>query len=364
MEPQTTEDDGIMLREVNVGIEDDCEIALFYNHVRFIVVLKRSGPEDEESIEEVMLKELEDSDKNPDPFVYERCLEEIQELTISKSKDMIYKLAPKRRLDDCNDNITLEGWLYPTTFVLQLRTVRKELRVEQLGGIKEATYNHESAYLLSKTLPFDKDEVQFVSAKDIEVIETQTLNFENFNKVSWRGLFYAFKSASKGNEKQLVREMRVLRDLSKIQWPEKDSLHIPRLHAIVESKRGVVGFLEDYIDSSGNLYEHMIGFDDMSDDSITKITNEERDRWIKQIEEGVQFLHQNGIVWGDAKPENVLIDKERNAWLIDFGGSWTQGWVDRQLNETMEGDLQGLERIRNHLNGVEEELDDCPTPTM
>jgi serine/threonine protein kinase len=359
MEPQTTEDDGIMLREVDVGIEEDCEITLLYNHVRFIVVLKRSRSEsagDQVSIEEIMLKELDKSAKNPDPFVYDRCLEDIQELAISKSKDLVYKLASGRS-GERNGNITLEEWLSPKTFVLQLRTVRGELRVEQLSGIKEATYNHENVYLSPKTISFDKKEIQSVSAKDIEVIED--LNFEKFSKVSWRGVCYAFKFASKGNEKQLVREMRALRDLSKIESPKKNSPHIPRLHAIVESGRGVVGILEDYIDSSGNLFDYICDSGDMIADSVTEITDEDRDRWMRQIEEGIQFLHQHGIVWGDAKAENVLIDKERNAWLIDFGGSWTQGWVDRQLNEMKEGDLQGLERIRNYLNGIEEELNDA-----
>lgn len=364
MEQQMTEDDGIMVGDVYTGIQDDCEITLLYNHVRFIIVLKRShskADEDgEDSIEEDMLKELDDSDQTPDPMAYDLCLEKIQELAIAKSKDMIYKLASKRR---DNGNITLEESLFPKTFVLQLRTVREELRVEQLGDIKKAIYNHDNVYLQSSSLTFDKRETQFVSVKDIEVIENP--NFQKFRKVSWKGVCYAFKSASKGNEKQLVRELEALRKISKIEWPQKDSLQdpprIPRLHAIVESKRGVVGFLEDYIESTGNLFDYINGFDYLG---IPEATEEEKKRWIRQIEKEIQFLHQHAIVWGDAKAENVLIDKKRNAWLIDFGGSWTQGWVDRELNETMEGDLQGLERIRARLNGVERESDDCPTPTM
>lgn len=32
------------------------------------------------------------------------------------------------------------------------------------------------------------------------------------------------------------------------------------------------------------------------------------------------MLHGIGIVWGDGKAENVLIDINDNAWIIDFGG--------------------------------------------
>lgn len=159
--------------------------------------------------------------------------------------------------------------------------------------------------------------------------------------------------------------MEVLQRISKVERPQKDSLQdpsrIPRFHAIVESKHGIVGFLEDYIESTGNLFDYISGFDYLG---IPEATEEEKRRWIRQIEKEMQFLHHHGIVWGDAKAENVLIDMERNAWLIDLGGSWTLGWVDREMNETMEGDLQGLERISAPLNGVEREPDDCPTPTM
>ncbi|KAK2668010.1 hypothetical protein RAB80_017201 [Fusarium oxysporum f. sp. vasinfectum] len=55
----------------------------------------------------------------------------------------------------------------------------------------------------------------------------------------------------------------------------------------------------------------------------------------------VHWLHEEGIVWGDAKPDNVLIDKDENAWIIDFGGSYTPGWVDEDKAETFEGDYQG-----------------------
>lgn len=53
----------------------------------------------------------------------------------------------------------------------------------------------------------------------------------------------------------------------------------------------------------------------------------------------------SGIIWGDAKPDNVLIDSNQDAWVVDFGGGYTEGWVPKQLAETMEGDRHGLEKI-------------------
>lgn len=48
---------------------------------------------------------------------------------------------------------------------------------------------------------------------------------------------------------------------------------------------------------------------------------------------------------GDVKPDNVLIDSKDNTWLIDFGGGFNSGYVDENVIETVEGDLQGVSRI-------------------
>lgn len=56
-----------------------------------------------------------------------------------------------------------------------------------------------------------------------------------------------------------------------------------------------------------------------------------------------------GAVLGDVKPDNVLIDTQDDAYIIDFGGGYTRGWVDKELANTAEGDLQGLQRISEFL---------------
>jgi hypothetical protein len=63
-------------------------------------------------------------------------------------------------------------------------------------------------------------------------------------------------------------------------------------------------------------------------------------------------LHRIEVVWGDGKADNVLIDANKDAWLIDFGGGWTQDWVDESLAGTFEGDTQAVEKIEEFL-GVE-----------
>ncbi|ORY58225.1 uncharacterized protein BCR38DRAFT_353237, partial [Pseudomassariella vexata] len=78
-------------------------------------------------------------------------------------------------------------------------------------------------------------------------------------------------------------------------------------------------------------------------------TNEDRLRWSQQIDDFVDCLHDAGVAWGDAKPENILINMEGDACLIDFGDSYTRGWVDENKRETLEGDRQGVQRIHDWL---------------
>ncbi len=74
-----------------------------------------------------------------------------------------------------------------------------------------------------------------------------------------------------------------------------------------------------------------------------------RKKWAAQIEDTARALHGLDIVWGDAKPGNVVIDECDDAWLIDFGGGFTLPWVDSELAESVEGDLQAVGRMRERL---------------
>ncbi|KAI3342717.1 hypothetical protein F4824DRAFT_117038 [Ustulina deusta] len=102
----------------------------------------------------------------------------------------------------------------------------------------------------------------------------------------------------------------------------------------------LVGLLLTHIENKGTLEELA---------AWSTCTNEQRARWSTQICDSVQCLHAAGVVWGDAKPENILIDTEDNICLIDFGGSYTEGWVDEDKEETAEGDLQAVQRIKEQL---------------
>lgn len=79
-----------------------------------------------------------------------------------------------------------------------------------------------------------------------------------------------------------------------------------------------------------------------------------RTRWASQVDDTLTQLHDAGIVWGDAMPEEVLVDRNDDAWIADFGRGYTEGWVECELAGTKEGDLQALGRITKFICTAEE----------
>jgi serine/threonine protein kinase len=92
----------------------------------------------------------------------------------------------------------------------------------------------------------------------------------------------------------------------------------------------------EHIDNQGTL---------ANDIDSGRTTRSVKQKWEKQILNTVLTLHRHGIVWGDVKPDNVLIDSKDKTWLIDFGGGFNSAYVDENVIETVEGDLQGVSRI-------------------
>ncbi|KAM5374301.1 hypothetical protein ACJZ2D_006626 [Fusarium nematophilum] len=113
-------------------------------------------------------------------------------------------------------------------------------------------------------------------------------------------------------------------------------VHLGRLMGVVHEQKtdAILGLLLRYVDGLT-----------LEDALYKKVSPETKEKWEKQIREAVAELHKIGTVWGDAKALNVLIDKENNAWLTEFEGGYTQGWVDEDKAGTVEGDLQGLDNI-------------------
>ncbi|KAG9244499.1 hypothetical protein BJ878DRAFT_387051, partial [Calycina marina] len=74
-----------------------------------------------------------------------------------------------------------------------------------------------------------------------------------------------------------------------------------------------------------------------------------RSCWARELDHCIAELHKAGIVWEDDSPYNVLVNHKFDIWLVEFGGSYAPGLVDKAVRETIEGDLQGVEGFKSFL---------------
>ncbi|CZT12729.1 uncharacterized protein RCO7_10906 [Rhynchosporium graminicola] len=124
-------------------------------------------------------------------------------------------------------------------------------------------------------------------------------------------------------------------------------MRVPKLVGLVRAPSNnlndqVVGIIEEFIQSRP-------GSSTLRSINGQNVSESQKAKWIDQVRQTVEGLHRIEVIWGDGKADNVLMDADDDAWLIDFGGGWTKGWVDENLAGTLEGDMQAVGKIEDFL---------------
>lgn len=118
-------------------------------------------------------------------------------------------------------------------------------------------------------------------------------------------------------------------------------VRVPRLHGLVRDDRGIVfGLLLTYIDCRATTLTLAIR---------SEVPAVVRCKWKDQISLAIDVLHEAGVVWGDVKAENVLVDVQNDAWVVDFGGGYPERWVENDSAGTLAGDVEGMANIVKYL---------------
>lgn len=67
------------------------------------------------------------------------------------------------------------------------------------------------------------------------------------------------------------------------------------------------------------MFEHIV--------KNEKLTEFEASKYLQQLLNAVEYLHELGVIHRDLKPENILLDYKYNVKIIDFGLSdiYTKG---------------------------------------
>ncbi|KAI9719548.1 MAG: hypothetical protein M1828_006177 [Chrysothrix sp. TS-e1954] len=153
------------------------------------------------------------------------------------------------------------------------------------------------------------------------------------------GQLHFFKPAT--SPTQMVREPRIYAELRRKGLA--DMPNISRLNGLVISGNGyyTAGMLIEWIDMVGDLRDRV----------CLQATQHHR-KWMNQVRQVVTTLHDNGLVWGDVHPGNVVIDQNWDAVVVDFGGGYLRPFLTNRECNTVEGDEAGMHRLFRHLRGT------------
>lgn len=107
-----------------------------------------------------------------------------------------------------------------------------------------------------------------------------------------------------------------------------------------------IGIVLEYA-SGGELFDYILNHRYLKDNAARRL--------FAQLISGVGYLHKKGIVHRDLKLENLLLDRNKNIIITDFGFANTFDPVD-ELNEEQEENLldkdfvkrQGLDKLKSN----------------
>ncbi|KAI8368795.1 kinase-like domain-containing protein [Choanephora cucurbitarum] len=100
---------------------------------------------------------------------------------------------------------------------------------------------------------------------------------------------------------KIEREVSILRTLS--------HPYIVKLHNVIETEKHI-GIILEYA-PGGELFEHILAH--------RYLKEKDAKRFFAQLISGVYYMHKRKIVHRDLKLENILLDKNRNIVVTDFG---------------------------------------------
>lgn len=180
---------------------------------------------------------------------------------------------------------------------------------------------------------FRPAEIEFI------VTEQNDMFSRSPRKVFASGTLCFLKPLDHDDQRAAIREMNIYKRIENLGLDKKAK--VPRMYGVVQDKEHrIIGLLLSWINGQNKTLACALGPETSSTLHV---------KWDQQLTKTVNCLNGAGIVWGDVKPANILIDEDEDAWIIDFGGGYTQGWVGKDQMETTAGDQAGLLKIKELL---------------
>ncbi|KAL2751939.1 hypothetical protein ACRALDRAFT_1083854 [Sodiomyces alcalophilus JCM 7366] len=330
------------LEEISSGRGERVSLYIRWNNARLIIHVDPSpSSTDTTTIENSFIERYNVASDAEDDDKADTLANEILDAIVGAGKTVFDKLAPPPA-QLAGISTDLHTLLLPDEYAFCFRTLdgKTELIRCDIDG------THDGASLDPFGHPFqlhvnDDFNLPRFSTKDIRVLEN-ILHNGYIARVAVDGSEICSKAGDSRGPEAAQRELDCLWKITTSQYAS--TIRVPKLLGLIttpDDKR-IVGFLEDYIPVSDTWELSTLG----SIDAVSEIAPDRRRKWASQVQETIHLLHQIGVVWGDGKASNVLVHRDTDdAWIIDFGGGWTDGWVNPELSGTVEGDEVAVKKI-------------------
>ncbi|KAI0190458.1 hypothetical protein EV127DRAFT_430366 [Xylaria flabelliformis] len=330
-------------------LDDNATVSVRFNGRRFNIQLSPNFFQNSPETTTLYLKYLQ-AIHPIGPGEFEGIREtDVYKWIIDLFKNLFVQLAPEplpsfdpEKIRNGEANPLLSEYLFPETFGCRLEAVNEMFiprHVDSRGGLMTPR-----TYLDDDLLNAMEDWTCFVDPSEIAV------DFQNPEdaldqiprrvRVDLDGSGHMTTCFFKGFETgvgdcPMSKEIKAYEKIHKANFGP--DVRVGRLYGVAhdESSDTTLGLLLAYIDHRTTL-DYAV-----KDDTPLAM----KQKWARQIEDTLKELHRVGVIWGDAKAGNVIIDKEDNVVITDFEGGYTNGWVDAEKEGTVEGDLQGLQNI-------------------
>ena len=323
--------------------DKNTQLNVFVSNKRFKIDLLAVNFESSPTLLEEYLRQVKRQEPEYIPDINEEVefddpLEEIRDWILQPFLPIFHSLPSL----DLGRKYTLENCLFSEEFHYTVKAVGGNL-VPVFLEKTDSKKNHLVGAILPSSSHVDYSAFPVYHPSEIHVpVNAESTSLPSIpRKVFIRGQSSPsfFNIVYGGDAGITVRELHAY---SKIHAAQFDvTVLTSRLHGLVQDHDGhVMGLLLSFIDCRGVTLSCI-------DTHNPKYSNLGQ-KWFSQISLSLKHLHSRGIAWGDAKAANVLIDVNQDAYLIDFGGGYTEGWVERDKCNSIAGDLQGLEKIKQH----------------
>ncbi|KAF5001614.1 hypothetical protein FGRMN_920 [Fusarium graminum] len=352
MDSPTEVQDDIYVTDISGGHGDGANVILAYNTLHLsISVLPSNGlstqdtrclDTDSRPLQDHIVDTLSRASICEDFDEYDQLVDEVLSVILEAGKHFFQQ--PTLLQARCCNIQTLHALLFPEFLYFRLEALGRDASLVPIEA-REANIvltidlvcdqNFAEELEIDKSLPsYSPDEVMitelFLRGTSSVTAAVQVGDKKMFCKASGSpsGLF----GTSEGRELEYLGKISKIAKISR----QQETLRIPRIVGYIHHKetRGLLGFLRQWVPGRS-----------LTKIDIESVSPEMRQRWSSQIGDMIKYLHEHGLIWGDARPSNIIIDEEDNAWLIDFGGGYTHGWTNKDFAETKEGDEQALAKI-------------------